>query len=81
MNDLLADKVDVATATGFVLALQGFKRSDLRAIGTISSSDNVEVVARRDRGIKNPEDLRGKRIGVSKGTVNEFFLTAFLSLQ
>ena len=81
VNDLLADKVDVATATGFVLALQGFKRPDLRAVAAISSSDNVEVVARRDRGIKNPEDLRGKRIGVSKGTVNEFFLSAFLSLN
>jgi NitT/TauT family transport system substrate-binding protein len=81
INDLLADKVDVATATGFVLALQGFKRPDLRAVGTISSSDTLELVARRDRGVMKPEDLKGKLIGVSKGTVNEFFLSAFLSLN
>jgi NitT/TauT family transport system substrate-binding protein len=81
VNDLVADKVDVATATGFVLVSQGFKRPDLRAVAAISSTDNVEVIARRDRGIKSPEDLRGKLIGVSKGTVNEFFLSVFLSLN
>ena len=81
MDGLISDKVDVATASGFVLALQGFKRPDLRAIAAISSAENVEVIARRDRGIEKPEDLKGKRIGVSKGTVNEFFLSAFLSFN
>ena len=81
VNDLVADKLDVATATGFVLAIQGFKRPDLRAIGTISSADTNEIVARTDRGIKKPADLRGKLIGVSKGTANEFFLTTFLSFN
>jgi NitT/TauT family transport system substrate-binding protein len=81
VNDLLADKVDAATASGFVLALQGFKRPDLRAIAAISSAENVEIVARRDHGIEKASDLRGKRIGVGKGTVNDFFLSAFLSLN
>ena len=81
VNGLISDKVDVATASGFVLALQGFKRPDLRAIAAISSTDIVEVVARRDRGIEKPEDLRGKRIGVTKNTIAEFFLSTFLSLN
>jgi NitT/TauT family transport system substrate-binding protein len=81
VNDLLADKVEIATASEFVLAMQGLKRPDLRAVAAISSADNVEVVARRGRGIKKPEDLKGKLIGVSKGTANEFFLSSFLSLN
>lgn len=80
VNDLLSGKVDVAAATEFVLAIQGIKRPDLRAIAAISSSDSIEVVARKDRGIKNPEDLKGKRIGFNKDTINHFFLTTFLSL-
>ena len=40
----------------------------------------MEVVARRDRGIKNPEDLKGKIVGVPKTTIAEFFLNNFLSL-
>ena len=81
VNGLISDKVDVATASGFVLALQGFKRPDLRAVAAISSTDIVEVVARRDRGIEKPEDLRGKRIGVTKNTIAEFFLSTFLSFN
>ncbi len=81
VEDLVAGKVDVATAAEFVLALQGFKRQDLRTIGTVSASDNCEVIARRDRGIGKPDDLRGKRVGVSKGTGSEFFLNVFLSFN
>jgi NitT/TauT family transport system substrate-binding protein len=81
VNDLLADKVDIATAIEFVLVLQGFRRTDLRTIGTISSSDTIEVVARRDRGIDKPDDLRGKVIGSSKGTATDFFLGSFLSFN
>jgi ABC-type nitrate/sulfonate/bicarbonate transport system substrate-binding protein len=81
VNGLTAGKADAATATEFVLAIQGFKRRDLRAIAAISFSDTMEVVARRDRGIKNPEDLRGKTIGVPKTTIAAFFLNNFLFLE
>jgi ABC-type nitrate/sulfonate/bicarbonate transport system substrate-binding protein len=81
VDDVLAKKLDVATATGLVLALQGVKRDNLRAVGTISSSNNVEVVARRDRGIERPDDLRGKRIGVTKATAAAYFLSTFLSFR
>jgi NitT/TauT family transport system substrate-binding protein len=81
VEDLVAGKVDVATASEFILAILGFKSQDLRAIGTISGTSHIEVVARKDRGIRKPDDLRGKRIGVSKGTASEFFLDAFLSFN
>ncbi len=81
VNDLLSGKVDVVTAAETVLALQAFKSGDLRAIATISSTNNTEIVARRDRGIAKPEDLKRKRIGIVKGNVTEFFLHAFLSFR
>ena len=82
VEDLLAGKVDVATAAEFVLAMHGFKDKNLRAVGTISSStDAVEIIARKDRGIRKPENLKGKRIGINKGTINEFFLNTFLSFN
>jgi ABC-type nitrate/sulfonate/bicarbonate transport system substrate-binding protein len=81
VNDLLAGKVDVAAASEFVLVLQSFKRPDLRTIGSISSSDTNEMLARKDHGIEKPEDLRGKRVAVSKGTNSEFFLDTFLFLN
>jgi ABC-type nitrate/sulfonate/bicarbonate transport system substrate-binding protein len=81
VNDLLGGKLDMVTASEFVLALQGFKREDLRTIGSICASDTIEIIARRDRGIEKPEHLKGKRVGVSKGTNSEFFLNTFLSLN
>ncbi|MFO7460478.1 MAG: NrtA/SsuA/CpmA family ABC transporter substrate-binding protein, partial [Desulfatiglandales bacterium] len=39
----------------------------------------VLIVARKDRGILSPEDLRGKRIGVVVGTTADFFLNIFLT--
>ena len=81
VNGLISDKVDVATASGFVLALRGFRSPDLQAVAAISSTDIVELVARRDRGITKPKDLRGKLIGVTKTTIAEFFLSTFLSFN
>ena len=81
VNGLTAGKADAATGTEFVLAIQGFKREDLRVIAAISFSDSMEVVARRDRGIKKPEDLKGKIVGVPKTTIAEFFLNNFLAFK
>lgn len=81
VNGLTAVKAEVARATEFVLAIQGFKRQDLRVIAAISFSDSMEVIARRDRGIKNPEDLKGKIVGVPKTTIAEFFLNNFLAFN
>jgi len=81
VDDLLSGKVDIAAAAESVLALWGFKRKDLRGIGTISASDTVEVIARKDRGIEKLQDLKGKLVGVPRGTVNDFFLSVFLSFN
>lgn len=79
LDDLLTGKVDVITASDFVLAIQTFKHPDLRTFGTICAADTMEVVARKDHGIERLEHLKGKRVGVTKGTSSEFFLKALLS--
>jgi NitT/TauT family transport system substrate-binding protein len=81
VNGLLEGKADAATATEFVLAIRGFKRQDLRVVAAISSSDSIEVVARNDRGIGKPADLKGKLVGDSRGTATSFYLSSFLSLN
>ena len=81
VNDLVAGKLDVAAASEFVLARQAFHQPALRAVSIISLSDSIEIVARRNHGIEKPEDLRGKRFGASKGTISDFFLSTFLSLN
>jgi NitT/TauT family transport system substrate-binding protein len=44
----------------------------------MSDDDSARIVARRDRGITKPVDLKGKRIGVKKGIIGHFFLDLFM---
>ena len=43
-----------------------------------SDDDPIRIVARRDRGIATPQDLKGKRIGVKKGVAGHLFLDLFM---
>jgi NitT/TauT family transport system substrate-binding protein len=79
MGAFLDGTCEAALTGEYPLARQSFERSDLAIIATLSSSDNaVKVLARSDRGLASPRDLVGKRVGVSKGTISNFFLDQFL---
>jgi NitT/TauT family transport system substrate-binding protein len=80
-DDLLKNRIDVAAASDFVFVTRSFKRNDLRIFGSIFRGDTFEVIARKDRGISEPAHLKGRRIGLTRGTVLDFFLETFLSLQ
>jgi len=45
---------------------------------TITAEKHLAIVARKDRGILKPEDLEGKKIGVTLGTNSEYFLDMVL---
>ncbi|MBS1189363.1 MAG: ABC-type nitrate/sulfonate/bicarbonate transport system, substrate-binding protein [Rhodocyclaceae bacterium] len=78
-DGLFAGQADITWSNELPVALAGFQRSDFRIISTTLTADNVNmVVARRDRGIARPEDLRGKRIGTQKGSAVHFFLHLLL---
>jgi NitT/TauT family transport system substrate-binding protein len=75
---MLAGQADVSTATDFVFVSNSIHHADLRTIGTIAMADLNELVARKDRGIVTPKDLKGKTIGITKKSVSEFMLGRFL---
>jgi len=76
---LFTGKADITWANETPVALAGLERSDFRILSTTLVADNInKIVARKDRGINKPEDLRGKRIGTQKGSAVHFFLHLFL---
>jgi NitT/TauT family transport system substrate-binding protein len=75
---MLAGLADISTATDFVFVSNSFNHADLRTIGTIAMADINELIARKDRGIFSPKDLKGKTIGITKKSVSEFMLGRFL---
>ncbi len=79
MDDLEAGILNIAAASEFALVREGFNRKDLLAVASIARSNNIQLIARKDRGIASPADLKGKTIGVLRGTTCEFFLSTFLA--
>ena len=78
VNDLIAGNLDAAIATGYVLVRQSFTHPDLRIAASICIASDMEIVVRRDRGIARPQDLKGKRVAVTRGAISEFFLYTYL---
>ena len=78
----LSGKADMATVaeTPVMFTVMGGGR--LFVIATIADSEkDLAIVARKDRGISQPADLRDKTIGVTPGTTGDFFLESFLDFH
>jgi ABC-type nitrate/sulfonate/bicarbonate transport system substrate-binding protein len=79
LQAVIDGKADIATVgdTPIVLAvMNGKKIMTLAVIQT--ANKNEAIVARRNRGIAKPSDLKGKKIGITLGTTGHFFAKAFL---
>lgn len=73
-------EADVATIPelGFIAKMTA--NPGARIFGSLSTYNIREVVARRDKGITVPGDLRGRRIGLS-GDMSTYYLGVFLPLH
>jgi NitT/TauT family transport system substrate-binding protein len=82
LQSLIDGKADLAISaqTPFMFAISAGKKASMIAV-IASSGKSTGIIARKDRGIVSPEDLRGKRIGVTLGTVGEFSMDLFFSVR
>ncbi len=78
LQAVLEGKADVATVAETPVMLAVLQGERLSVIGSIfSTNKNHAIVARR--GIHEPVDLNGKRIGFARGTTSHMFLSSFLT--
>lgn len=78
---MLVGEADISTASSSVLVSHSFERDDLRTFSGIATFQIQELVARTDHGIEQIDDLRGKRIGVTRKSAGEAALGRFLTLN
>jgi len=78
---LIAGESQICTSAGSVFVSNSFDYPDLRVFGTVATAEVKELVARRDKGISSTDDLKGKRIGVTRRSGAEFCLARFLTLK
>ena len=72
--------LDLVTAAQTPVISKSFGRSDYAIVaGLVYSDKDVKLLARRDRGITSPQDLKGKTIGITHGSSGHFFLGLFLA--
>ncbi|RJR30134.1 MAG: hypothetical protein C4576_33905 [Desulfobacteraceae bacterium] len=83
LRTMLNDEgIDISTAAQTPVISHSFNRSDYAIVGNMVYSDNdVKMLGRRDRGINNPSDLKGKTVGVTGGSSGHFFLALFLAFH
>jgi NitT/TauT family transport system substrate-binding protein len=81
ISDLLNNEIELSGSGEFPLVVKALENASLSIIGSFARSFNTYLVARVDKGIKNEADLRGKRIGLPRRTIPEFYLGRFLDLH
>ncbi len=81
LDGLLKGEIDLATGSEFAFVSNILSGRNLTTLGSICTSSIEYLVARKDRGINNLAGLKGKRIGVPKGSRPEFALDRFLTFN
>ena len=81
VNALLKGDVDIAGASEYPIVRAAFQNESVKTIAVINKSQLEYIIARKDHGIENVSDLRGKTIALPKGTIAEFYLARLLSFE
>lgn len=78
---LLADETELAFVAEFPLVRRAFDGENISVIAVMDRFQEQRLFVRRDRGVTEPANLTGKRIGIPRNTIAEFYLGRFLELH
>ncbi|MDI6742231.1 MAG: ABC transporter substrate-binding protein, partial [Smithella sp.] len=78
LQSVIEGKADIATVADTPIVFAVMDGKQITTLAVIQTSNkNEAIVARKDRGIAQPDDLKGKIIGVTPGTTAHFFADSF----
>jgi ABC-type nitrate/sulfonate/bicarbonate transport system substrate-binding protein len=82
LDGMMNGEADVTLGvTEFPVVRKAFEKSKVIIVGAAAKIEQQYLVGRKDRGIEEIADLKGKRIGTTLGTIAEFYLGRFLELH
>ncbi|MBI5550046.1 MAG: NrtA/SsuA/CpmA family ABC transporter substrate-binding protein [Desulfobacterales bacterium] len=81
MEAMCQGKAHLATAADIAFAAKALAEPSIRVLASIGTTTGSQIIARRDRGIQTPADLRGKKIGFTAHTTSDYFLFTFLVIE
>ena len=78
---LLKGDVDIAWVAEFPFVHRAFAKEKISIIAVVGRFNEQYLFGRKDRGINTVADLKGKKIGIPRDTIAEFYLGRFLDLH
>lgn len=78
---LAAGELHLGNSSEFAFVSNLMRHRGLKLIASIARANSANLFARKDRGIAHISDLAGKRIGVTRRGVGEFFLGEILAIN
>jgi NitT/TauT family transport system substrate-binding protein len=81
ISALLNHQLDIAGAAEYPIVADAFDKDNISIIACIDRSFALDILGLTDNGVRKVADLKGKRIGITLGTINEFYLARFLELN
>ena len=80
LQEVLDGKADFATVAETPVMFAIMRGEKISIIATIQTSRRVNaIIARKDKGILSPKDLKGRKIAATSCTTSAFFLDAMLA--
>lgn len=73
--------VDISVSTEYPIVGAALDKENISIIGNIDKYQTTYLVGRKDLGIEKISDLNGKKIGVTRSGIGEFYLGRFLDLH
>jgi len=81
MEGLLKGEVEIAGMNEIPFIIGVFEKHKISIYASLDKLQYIYLIGRKDRGIQTAADLKGKRIGLPRGTVAEFYLGRYLELN
>lgn len=82
IDAMLKGEVDiVGNVTEFRVVYGAFQKTRISTIASITKSNTINLIGRKDCGIEHVSDLKGKRVGTVPGTITDFYLGRLLELN
>lgn len=79
LDAVLGGQAQIGTVAETPLMHVGFQKQPIAILATMeTATKNTKAVARKDRGIEKPADIKGHKVGVPIGGNAEYFMDIFL---
>ncbi len=78
---LLKGDADIAWVAEFPFVHRAFAKEKISIIAVVGRFNEQYLFGRKDRGINAVADLKGKKVGIPRNTIAEFYLGRFLELN